>query len=139
MEVVVKLNEYFGAMVQVIDRFEGTIDKLICRGIMFHWGVALAYPNHAEVAISCMLEMKKEMVRLNAKWMSKGEIPFSIRVGAQSGEVVAGNVGLPGKKMEYTLIGDTVNQAARLEGAAKYYGVDLLIGESTHLLTRDTL
>lgn len=137
MEVVIKLNEYFGAMVQVMDRFEGTIDKFIGDGIMFYWGAPLAQPNHAELAISCILEMRKEMARLNAKWMSEGGVPFSIRVGAQSGDVVAGNVGLPGKKMEYTLIGDTVNQAARLEGAAKYYGVDLLVGESTYLLTRD--
>jgi len=55
----------------------------------------------------------------------------------QSGEVVAGNVGFQGKKMEYTVIGDTVNQAARLEGTAKYYGVSFLVGENTYQLTRD--
>jgi len=63
--------------------------------------------------------------------------PFTIRAGVQSGEVVAGNVGLRGKKMEYTVIGDTVNQAARLEGSAKYYGVSALVGESTYLRTSD--
>ncbi len=138
LEVVTRLNEYFAAMVQVIDRFEGTVDKFIGDGIMFYWGAPLAQPNHAELAISCILEMKKEMARLNAKWLMEGVEPFSIRVGAQSGDVVAGNVGLLGKKMEYTLIGDTVNQAARLGGAAKYYGVDFLISESTYLLTRNT-
>ncbi len=138
LEVVTRLNEYFGAMVQVIDRFEGTVDKFIGDNIMFYWGAPLAQPNHAELAISCILEMKKEMARLSAKWKSEGVEPFSIRVAGQSGDVVAGNVGLLGKKMEYTLIGDTVNQAARLKGAAKYYGVDFLIGESTYLLTRDT-
>ncbi len=138
MEVVIRLNEYFGAMVQVIDRFEGTVDKFFGGGIMFYWGAPFAQPNHAQLAISCILDMKKEMARLNAKWMSEGVEPFSIRVGAQSGDVVAGNVGLPGKKIEYTLIGDAVNQAVRLEGAAKYYGVDFLIGERTYQLTRDT-
>jgi adenylate cyclase len=64
--------------------------------------------------------------------------PFAIRAGVQSGEVVAGNIGLRGKKMEYTVIGDTVNQAARLESNAKYYGVDVLVGENTFLATRDT-
>ncbi len=136
-EVVTRLNEYLGTMVQVIDRFDGTVDKFIGDGIMFYWGAPFAQPDHAKLAVACVLEMKKEMERLNAKWAVEGLEPFSIRGGAQSGDVVAGNVGSLGKKMEYTLIGDTVNQAARLESAAKYYGVDFLIGESTYLLTRD--
>ncbi|MBI5430457.1 MAG: adenylate/guanylate cyclase domain-containing protein [Nitrosomonadales bacterium] len=136
-EVVTRLNEYLGAMVQVIDRFDGTVDKFIGDGIMFYWGAPFAQPDHAKLAIACVLEMEKEMARLNAKWATEGVVPFSIRGGAQSGEVVAGNVGSFGKKMEYTLIGDTVNQSARLESAAKYYGVDFLIGEQTYLLTRD--
>jgi adenylate cyclase len=75
---------------------------------------------------------------LCAKWLAEGVEPFAIRAGMQSGEVVAGNVGLRGKKMEYTVIGDTVNQAARLESSAKYYGVNTLVGESTYLRTCDT-
>lgn len=137
-EVVARLNEYLAAMVQVIEQFDGTVDKFIGDGIMVCWGAPLAQSDHAELAVSCMLAMKKEMVRLGAKWKEEGLEPFSIRGGAQSGEAVAGNIGCMGKKMEYTLIGDTVNQAARLEGAAKYYGVDFLIGESTYLMTRDT-
>jgi adenylate cyclase len=136
-EVVARLNEYLDAMVQVIDRFDGTVDKFIGDGIMFYWGAPLAQPDHAKLAIACVLEMKKEMARLNAKWREEGVEPFSIRGGAQSGDVVAGNVGSLGKKMEYTLIGDTVNQSARFESAAKYYGVDFLIGERTYQLTRD--
>lgn len=136
-EVITRLNEYLGIMVQVIDRFEGTIDKFIGDGIMFYWGAPIEQPDHAKLAVACVLDMKKEMVNLNAKWAKDGVVPFSIRGGAQSGEVVAGNVGSPGKKMEYTLIGDAVNQASRLEGAAKYYGVDFLVGEATYLLTSD--
>lgn len=137
-EIVTRLNEYFAAMVQVIEQFDGTVDKFIGDGIMIYWGAPLAQPDHAKLAISCMLAMKKEMARLGAKWKEEGVEPFSIRGGAQSGDVVAGNIGCHGKKMEYTLIGDTVNQAARLEGTAKYYGVDFLIGETTYLMTRDT-
>lgn len=137
-EVVARLNEYLAAMVLVIEQFDGTVDKFIGDGIMVCWGAPLAQPDHAKLAVSCMLAMKKEIARLGAKWRKEGVEPFSIRGGAQSGEVVAGNIGSTGKRMEYTLIGDTVNQAARLEGAAKYYGVDFLIGERTYLLTRDT-
>jgi adenylate cyclase len=136
-EVVTRLNEYLAAMVQLIEKFDGTVDKFIGDGIMIYWGAPLAQSDHAKLAISCILAMKKEMARLGAKWIEEGVEPFSIRGGAQSGEVVAGNIGSLGKKMEYTLIGDSVNQAARLEGAAKYYGVDFLIGESTYLLTCD--
>lgn len=136
-EVVTRLNEYLAAMVQVIDQFDGTVDKFIGDGIMVYWGAPLAQPDHAKLAVACVLEMKKTMERLGTKWKNESVVPFVIRGGALSGEVVAGNIGCLGKKMEYTLIGDTVNQASRLEGAAKYYGVDFLIGESTYLLTRD--
>lgn len=136
-EVVTRLNEYLAAMVQVIDQFDGTVDKFIGDGIMVYWGAPLAQPDHAKLAIACMLEMKRTMERLGEKWKTEGVVPFVIRGGALSGEVVAGNIGCHGKKMEYTLIGDTVNQASRLEGTAKYYGVSFLIGESTYLLTRD--
>ena len=137
-EVVARLNEYLAAMVQVIEQFDGTVDKFIGDGIMICWGAPLAQPDHAKLAISCMLAMKREMARLEAKWKEQDLEPFSFRGGAQSGEVVAGNIGVQGKKMEYTLIGDTVNQAARFEGAAKYYRVDFLVGENTYLLTRDS-
>ena len=137
-EVVDRLNEYFGEMVRVIEKFDGTVDKFIGDGIMAYWGAPLAQPDHEQLAIACILEMKKAMENLQAKWKSQGVEPFLIRGGVQSGEAVAGNIGLRGKKMEYTVIGDTVNQAARLEGAAKYYGVDFLVGGNTYQKTCDT-
>jgi adenylate cyclase len=135
-EVVSRLNEYLGAMVQVIERHDGTIDKFIGDGIMAYWGAPLAQPDHAKLAIECIKAINERMQGLRAKWLAEGLEPFTIRGGIQSGEVVAGNVGLAGKKMEYTVIGDTVNQAARLEGTAKYYGVAYLAGEETYKKTR---
>jgi adenylate cyclase len=131
-EVVERLNEYLGEMVQVIEEFDGYVDKFIGDGIMAYWGAPLAQPGHAKLAIACVLAMRKKMEGLCVKWQAEGVEPFVIRAGVQSGEVVAGNVGLRGKKMEYTVIGDTVNQAARLESSAKYYGVDALVGENTY-------
>ena len=136
-EVVSRLNEYLGAMVQVIEQHDGTIDKFIGDGIMAYWGAPLAQPDHAKLAIDCIKAINERMKELRSKWLENGVEPFTIRGGIQSGEVVAGNVGLAGKKMEYTVIGDTVNQAARLEGTAKYYGVTYLVGEETYQRTRE--
>jgi adenylate cyclase len=136
-EVVNRLNEYLGVMVQVIEEYDGYVDKFIGDGIMAYWGAPLAQADHANLAIACVLSMNNSMEKLCAKWQAEGVEPFAIRAGVQSGEVVAGNVGLRGKKMEYTVIGDTVNQAARLESSAKYYGVDALVGEKTYQMTCD--
>ncbi len=137
-EVVARLNEYLAAMVQLVYQFDGTVDKFIGDGIMIYWGAPLAQPDHALRAISCSVAMKKTMAGLAVKWKKEEVEPFTIRGGVQSGEVVAGNIGSRGKKMEYTVIGDTVNQAARLEGTAKFYGVSFLVGENTYKLTRDS-
>jgi adenylate cyclase len=137
-EVVERLNEYLGAMVEVIEEYDGYVDKFIGDGIMAYWGAPLAQPDHPKLAVACVLAMKKTMAELCVKWETEGVEPFAIRAGMQSGEVVAGNVGLRGKKMEYTVIGDTVNQAARLESSAKYYGVKALVGEATYLKTCDS-
>ncbi len=134
-EVVSHLNEYLGAMVQVIEQHDGTIDKFIGDAIMAYWGAPLSQPDHAKLALQCLLAMDRRLGELRSKWVSEGKEPFSIRGGIQSGEVVAGNVGFAGKKMEYTVIGDTVNLASRLEGTAKYYGVTYLAGENTYQLT----
>lgn len=134
-EVVARLNEYFGAMVQVVERFDGTVDKFIGDGIMIYWGAPLAQPDHAQLALACICAMREKMNELRAKWADEGVELLYIRGGLQSGDVVAGNVGFEGKKMEYTVIGDTVNQAARFESSAKYYGVGFLVGEATYAKT----
>jgi adenylate cyclase len=131
-QVVARLNEYLGEMVQVVERFDGTVDKFIGDGIMIYWGAPLTQPDHAELAVACIRAMKEKMSELRAKWQREGVEPFYIRGGVQSGEVVAGNIGFEGKKMDYTVIGDTVNQAARLESSAKFYGVSFLVGESAY-------
>lgn len=136
-KVVSRLNEYLGAMVQIIEQHDGTIDKFIGDAIMAYWGAPLSQPDHAKLAMGCVVAMAVRMDELRAKWAAEGEEPFGIRCGLHSGEVVAGNVGLAGKKMEYTVIGDTVNLASRLEGTAKYYGITYLVGEATYSSATD--
>ncbi len=136
-EVVAQLNEYLDAMVQVVDRFDGTVDKFMGDGIMVYWGAPLPQTNHAKLAMGCMLAMEEALQQLCREWEATGKPSFALRAGVESGEVVAGNIGSRSKKMEYTVIGDTVNMAARLEGAAKYYGVEFLVGEGVYRLCQD--
>jgi len=135
--VVSRLNEYLGEMVKIIGQHDGTIDKFIGDAIMAYWGAPLAQPDHARLAMTCMAAMAERMGQLRGKWQAEGVEPFAIRGGMHSGEVVAGNVGFAGKKMEYTVIGDTVNLASRLEGTAKYYGITYLVSEQTRKLAGD--
>ena len=136
--VVARLNEYLGAMVQLIYAHDGTVDKFMGDGILAYWGAPLAQPDHAKRAVACALAMKQLMAELGARWQQQGLEPFVIRGGLQTGDVVAGNIGSRGQKMEYTVIGDTVNQASRLEGMAKYFGVDFVVGDATYLKTCDS-
>lgn len=136
--VVARLNEYLAAMVQLIYAHDGTVDKFMGDGIMAYWGAPLSQPDHARRAVACALAMKQLMAELGERWRAQGLEPFVIRGGIQSGDVVAGNIGSRGQKMEYTVIGDTVNQASRLEGMAKYYGVDFVVGDETYLKTCDS-
>lgn len=136
--VVARLNEYLAAMVQLIYAHDGTVDKFMGDGILAYWGAPLAQPDHAKRAVACALAMKELMVELGVRWQQQGVEPFVIRGGIQTGDVVAGNIGSRGQKMEYTVIGDTVNQASRLEGMAKYFGVDFVVGDATYLKTCDT-
>jgi adenylate cyclase len=136
-EVVVdRLNEYLSAMVQIIHAHDGTVDKFMGDGIMAYWGAPLPQPDHARLALRCALGMKEKMAELTVAWRAREVEPFQIRGGILSGRVVAGNIGSTGQKMEYTVIGDTVNQASRLEGAGKTYGIDFTVGESTKQLVQ---
>lgn len=136
--VVSRLNEYLAAMVQLIHQHDGTVDKFMGDGILAYWGAPLPQPDHAKRAVACALAMRDLMTELGEQWRQQGVEPFAIRGGLQSGDVVAGNIGSRGQKMEYTVIGDTVNQASRLEGMAKYFGVDFVVGDETYLKTCDS-
>ena len=137
-EVVQRLNEYLAAMVEVILDHDGTVDKFMGDGILAYWGAPLAQPDHAHRAVACAQAMRRRMRDLTAEWRERGDEPLEMRGGLQSGDVVAGNIGSRGLKMEYTVIGDTVNQASRLEGMAKYFGVDFVVGDATYLKTCDS-
>jgi class 3 adenylate cyclase len=128
-DVTRTLNEYFEVVVDVIAAHEGVLDKYIGDGIMVVFGAPLAQPDHALRAVLTALEMQAALNSLNLKRAQRGDDPIAIGIGVNTGNVVSGNLGSI-KRMEFTVIGDTVNLAARLEGRAGQG--QILIGQSTY-------
>ncbi|HEY0650843.1 adenylate/guanylate cyclase domain-containing protein [Phenylobacterium sp.] len=129
-ETVSLLNDYFTEMVDVIFRHDGILDKYIGDGIMALYGSPFLGPNDADNALAAADEMMQRLAVLNARRAEKGEAPLDIGIGFSTGPTVIGNIGSV-RRMEYTVIGDTVNLASRLEGATKQYGAKILLSEAT--------
>lgn len=134
-QVVTTLNKYFAVMTKIIQDYDGTVDKFLGDGLMAYWGAPLVQENHAEAAVQSTFALKKAIAKMQGE--NKKLPTLSFRTGINSGEVIAGNIGAKGKKMEYTVIGDAVNLASRLEGTAKFYGIDVLTSKSTYKATKD--
>ncbi len=128
--VVEQLNEYLAEMVGVIERHHGNVDKFMGDGILAYFGAPQPLPDHAAAGVSCALEMLDVLDRLNRDWLARGKPRFSIGVGLHSGPVVLGEIG-PAKRREFTIIGDTVNVASRIEGLTKTVGVPVLVSRTT--------
>jgi len=130
--VVATLNEFLTAMTEVIFRWDGTLDKFVGDAIMVFWGAPLPQPDHAERAVRCALHMRREMERLREKWREEGRPVLDAGIGINTGAVLVGNMGAAGKKMDYTVIGDQVNLAARVEGLTRTHQAPVLITEETY-------
>ncbi|MBI2413473.1 MAG: adenylate/guanylate cyclase domain-containing protein [Deltaproteobacteria bacterium] len=130
-EVVALLNDYLKTMTEIVFRWNGTLDKFVGDSIMVFWGAPTVQENHAELALRCALDMLGKLKKLQRRWVIEGKEPFSIGIGINTGEAVVGNMGVEGKKMEYTVIGDHVNLGARAEGLTREFDAEIIVTEFT--------
>jgi adenylate cyclase len=130
LDLIALLNEYLHEMTDVIFKYgDGVVDKFIGDGILAYWG-AFTPGNHALLAAQAALEMFDRLKELNERWAAQGKPNIDIGVGINTGEVIFGEVGA-GKKLEFTIIGDAVNLAARLESLNKERKTHIIVSEFT--------
>jgi class 3 adenylate cyclase/HAMP domain-containing protein len=137
-EIVSSLNRYFSVMVDIILNRKGIVDKYIGDAIMAFFGAPVKHEDDAVQSVFAGLEMTEKVVEFNQSQEKLGKPPFHIGVGINYGIVTVGNIGTE-KKMDYTVIGDMVNFASRLEGLTKVYRQELLISESLSTKVKDML
>jgi adenylate cyclase len=125
------LNEYLSEMTEVIFRNWGTLDKYIGDAIMAFWGAPFPQPDHAERACRAALDMLQVLKKLQEKWQAEGRSRINIGIGINTGPMVVGNMG-SNRRFNFTIMGDNVNLASRLEGINKEFGTRLVISEYTY-------
>ncbi len=130
------LNEYFEKMIDIVFRHEGTLDKFIGDGLMVFFGDPQPQPDHATRCVRAAIEMQQATRELAAAWEKRGEMPLQIRIGINTGQVIVGNMG-SSRRLSYTVLGEPVNLAQRLEANAPPGGI--LISARTRELLDDSV
>lgn len=135
-QLVALLNDYLTAMCDIIAEHEGTVDKFEGDAIIAFWGAPLEQPDHALRACLAAIDMQAFMVDYRRRLEAAGQPALRVRMGLNTGDMLVGNLG-SAQRMDYTMMGDAVNLAARLEGANKFYGTETMISEFTLAQVRD--
>jgi adenylate cyclase len=134
-ELVDLLNEYLSEMTEIILSSGGTLDKYEGDAIIAFWNAPLEQPDHALRACRAALKCQSRLAELQPRFQEKYGRAVAMRIGLNSGPAVVGNMG-SSRRFDYTAMGDTINLAARLEGACKQYGIRILVGEGTYRRVR---
>jgi adenylate cyclase len=129
-DVLLMLDDYFGRMSQIVKGHDGVVGKFMGDGLLAYWGVPDKLDDHAVMAVRAARDMRKAVRELNQYRATQGQPPIKIGIGIHTGNVAAGMLG-GSLQSEYTVIGDAVNVASRVEGLTKEYDVDVLISETT--------
>jgi adenylate cyclase len=137
-QLVSLLNEYLSEMTALVMKNDGTLDKFEGDAVVAFWGAPIPQDDHALRACLCALQMQTTLVSIRKRWKEQGRPEINVRIGINTGEMVVGNMGSP-EKFDYTIIGDSVNLASRLEGANKQYKSGILVSEHTYDLVRDAI
>jgi adenylate cyclase len=141
-ETVPLLNEYLGRMVPIIGRHHGLVNKFLGDGIMFFFGAPEPYPGdeslHAWASVQAVMEMQEAMISFNEDMARRNLPQLHMRAGISTGEMTVGDAGNPPQRSDYTVLGDRVNFASRLESANKFTGTRVLISDRTVELLRGT-
>lgn len=130
-EVVQLLHEYLTEMTAQVLAEEGIVDKYLGDAIMAEFGAPIPVADHADRAVRTALNMQRRLADLRRLWAAKGLPELTCRIGVNTGIMIVGNMGSD-QVFDYTVIGDAVNLASRLESANKFYGTDIMISEATH-------
>jgi len=124
-------SQYFETVTVAVTEEQGTIDKFIGDSVMAFWGAPAALDDHVYRACLAALKASRRMKRLNAEWANEGRTPMPMRIGVHCANVVVGNVGSP-QRLSYTVMGDGVNVASRIEGLNKQFGTSICISDSVY-------
>jgi adenylate cyclase len=125
------LNEYFSALVPIIEEHNGVLNKFVGDAMLVIFGEPKKSETHALDAVRCGIRMLKKVKYLQEKWLEEGKPKIEIGIGISTGEAFVGNVGSK-NRLEYTVLGDTVNTASRIENYNKVYKTNFLVSESTY-------
>ncbi len=138
-KLVELLNEYLDAMTDIIIKNKGTLDKYEGDAIMAFWGAPISLPDHPYLACFSAIQMQKTLNKLREDHTArKKHLKMHVRIGINTGDMIVGNMG--GKeRFDYTVIGDSVNLAARLEAANKYYGTNIIISQNTYQYVQESV
>jgi adenylate cyclase len=134
--IVSMLNRYFTLWSDAIFRYDGTIDKFVGDAVMALWGAPLITDDHAEQAVRAALHLLEALPELNRELGAEGYPELRVGIGIHTGHAILGNIGSE-RKLDYTVIGDTVNLSSRIEGLTKQYACDILITEATYQAVKD--
>ncbi len=135
-ELTEQLSIYFDRLEAVISKNLGTIDKYIGDAIMAFWGAPIRINDPLGKAVQCALDMQEELSKLNAMWKEQGKAELHTRIGVHYGPTIVGNIG-SNNRMNYTIMGDTVNVASRLEGINKNYGTKIMVSQEVYEILND--